>query len=151
MIFRRKYDTAARIVPVIVIVGKPVSSSINSFMTLRNRPALRRTRRKCAAPARVDDEDEADQQLRRPPRPPRSPRPPAPLPPPPPIKCALCDESLPRQHFIADGELHDACIECRKTIPPSRKHAIDCIKTFHSECEKITLDTCITCNKRWFD
>ncbi|ADV20145.1 Hypothetical Protein CGB_B1270W [Cryptococcus gattii WM276] len=72
------------------------------------------------------------------------------------IKCALCGETLPRQLFIADGKLHDACMECRRTIPPSRipftgdvdalaiaQHSIDSIKTFHSECKKITVDTCI--------
>lgn len=35
---------------------------------LEEQPALRRTRRERCAPARFDDEDETDQQLRHPPR-----------------------------------------------------------------------------------
>lgn len=124
------------------------------FHDPEQQPARRRPRRERRAPARFDDEDEGDQHLRSPPRPPRPPRP---------IKCAFCDESFPREHFEANGELYDTCIECRRTIPPSRipftdnvdtpaipQHAINCIKTFQSECEKITVDTCITCNERWF-
>ncbi|KIR79990.1 hypothetical protein I306_02952 [Cryptococcus gattii EJB2] len=135
--------------PVVVVAGKPIPSLINTLHELEEQPALRRTRRERRAPARFDDEDETDQQLRHPPRPPRSPRPPTPLPPPPPIKCALCGESLARQHFTADGKLHDACIECRRTIPPSRipftdnvdalaipQHAIDCIKTSTANARK---------------
>ncbi|XAO22732.1 hypothetical protein I312_101506 [Cryptococcus bacillisporus CA1280] len=72
-------------------------------------------------------------------------------------------EEQPALRRTRHGKLHDACIECRRTIPPSRipftdnvdtlipQHAIDCIKTFQSECEKITVDTCITCDERWFD
>lgn len=30
------------------------------------------------------------------------------------------------------------------------QHAVDYIKTFQSEYEKITVDVCITCIKRWF-
>ncbi|WVQ87258.1 hypothetical protein IAS59_000981 [Cryptococcus gattii] len=92
----------SRIMPVVVVAGKPIPSLINTLHELEEQPALRRTRRERRAPARFDDEDETDQQLRHPPRPPRSPRPPTPLPPPPPIKCALCGESLAQQHFTAD-------------------------------------------------
>lgn len=63
---------------------------------------LRRPRRERRVPARFDDEDEIVQQLCGPPRP---------------IKCTLCGQSLPGQHFIADGILYDACIECRTTNP----------------------------------
>lgn len=65
---------------------------------------LRRPRRERRVPARFDDEDEIVQQLCGPPRP---------------IKCTLCGQSLPGQHFIADGILYDACIECRTTNPSS--------------------------------
>ncbi|ADV19863.1 hypothetical protein I305_00370 [Cryptococcus gattii E566] len=114
------------------IVGNP-STSGRARRRRRREPALHRTRRERRTPARFDDEEEAGQQFRRPPRPPRSPR----L-----TKYALCGETLPRQHLIADGDV-DAF-----AIP---QHAIDCIKDFHSECKKITVDTCITCNERWFD
>ncbi|KIR35726.1 hypothetical protein I352_02004 [Cryptococcus deuterogattii MMRL2647] len=109
---------------------------------------IRRPRRERRALARFDDEDEVVQQLCGPPR----------L-----IKCTVCGQFLPRQHFTADGILHDACIECRATIPSSRlpftdnidalaipQHAIDYIRNFHNECDKITVDTCIICNERWF-
>ncbi|KGB75391.2 hypothetical protein CNBG_1229 [Cryptococcus deuterogattii R265] len=109
---------------------------------------IRRPRRERRALARFDDEDEVVQQLCGPPR----------L-----IKCTVCGQFLPRQHFTADGILHDACIECRATIPSSRlpftdnidalaipQHAIDYIRNFHNECDKITVDTCIICHERWF-